>query len=137
MEENRNAKPNRHGKKWTETEKTQLLTELSQNKPYNEIATIHERTNGGIWSRTREIAYTFYKQGKSRQDILQETRLTDEQLDETIQRYDEKQKQKRERPAKPEKPTNNAMTLAQAFDEIAQLKTQLSRIEAKLDAIVR
>ena len=66
----------RIGSKWTREEESQLLEELASDKKQIEIALLHERTAGGIWSRQRHMAANFYKSGVEVKDILKMCRLT-------------------------------------------------------------
>jgi hypothetical protein len=68
-------KPNNCGTKWTPLEEQQLLNEIEQAKSINDIANLHQRTNGAISSRLRLIAYNFYQTGLSIDEIIQKTKL--------------------------------------------------------------
>lgn len=53
----------RTGEKWTCTEENQLLTELKRGISICEISKNHQRSQGAIHSRIKEIAYRLYISG--------------------------------------------------------------------------
>jgi hypothetical protein len=57
------------GKAWDEHETLNLLKKIRENKTIDTIAKEHERTIGGIRSRLSVLAYEFYEEGKSVEQI--------------------------------------------------------------------
>ena len=52
--------PARHGKSWSDEEIQKLLQAVRRKENHAQIATAHERTQGGIRSRLRELAADYY-----------------------------------------------------------------------------
>ena len=75
------------GTKWTEEEEKRLLEEIKSGIDYTEIASLHNRTRGGILSRLRYIAYKSYLNNISIVDICNITNLTKEEVEDIIKRY--------------------------------------------------
>jgi hypothetical protein len=67
--------PSNMGQKWSDEEEILLLEELSNNIDIEIIAQKHNRTIGGINSRRKEIAYKMYLKNVSIQDIIKQTKL--------------------------------------------------------------
>ena len=80
--------PESKGKRWSEDEIAQLLTELidPEQKTTAAIAVAHGRTRGAIESRARELAVDMVEKGVDRADIERQTRLTEEQLVEAVEK---------------------------------------------------
>ena len=78
--------PSNTGQKWTDEEEETLLEELSKNIDIQLIAQCHNRTIGGINARRREIAYKFYSNNNSMEDIILKTKLDEDQIIETIKK---------------------------------------------------
>ena len=74
------------GKRWSDDEIAQLLTELVDpaNKSFSAIALAHGRTRGAIESRAREIAVDMAEKGESAAEVERCTRVTPEQLSEAV-----------------------------------------------------
>ena len=70
--------PSNMGLKWFEDEEALLLEELKQNIDIETIAQNHNRTKGGINARRREIAYRMYLKNMSIEEIMEQTKLDDE-----------------------------------------------------------
>jgi hypothetical protein len=78
--------PKNLGKPWSNKEETQLLDEVSKNIDMESISQIHERTLGGIVARIKEIAYKMYLKDCSFEEIMETTKLDNNQINETIER---------------------------------------------------
>jgi hypothetical protein len=52
--------PARHGKAWSDDEIQKLLQAVKRKETTQQIAAAHERTQGGIRSRLRELAADYY-----------------------------------------------------------------------------
>ena len=72
--------PTRMGKAWDEHETLNLLKKIRENKTVDIIAKEHERTIGGIRSRLSVLAYEFYEEGKTIDQIKKYTGLSSEQI---------------------------------------------------------
>jgi hypothetical protein len=79
--------PARLGKLWSEEEVVQLLQNIRKKKEINEIAKIHQRSEGGIRSRLRELAADYHFNDKRPIEEIQKfTGLTVEVINDAIQR---------------------------------------------------
>jgi predicted glycoside hydrolase/deacetylase ChbG (UPF0249 family) len=78
------------GKKWDDEEEKVLLSELEKKIDIEMIAQNHKRTIGGIRSRIKSIAYNFYKDGFSKEEIMNKTKLNIKELNETIEQNEKK-----------------------------------------------
>ena len=76
--------PSNMGKKWNDEEEELLLQELNDNIDIEIIAQKHNRTIGGINSRRREIAYKMYLKNVSINEIIRQTKLDNNSIEETI-----------------------------------------------------
>lgn len=76
--------PANMGKTWSDEEEKILLEELKNNIDIEIIAHKHSRTIGGINSRRREIAYKMYLKNVSIEEIIRQTKLDNNSIEETI-----------------------------------------------------
>ena len=76
--------PARMGKAWDDHEILNLLKKIRENKTVDIIAKEHERTVGGITSKLRVLAYEFYEEGKTIDQIKKYTGLSTEQIADSI-----------------------------------------------------
>ena len=76
--------PSNMGHKWNDEEEELLLQELNDNIDIEIIAQKHNRTIGGINSRRREIAYKMYLKNVSINEIIRQTKLDNNSIEETI-----------------------------------------------------
>ena len=76
--------PARMGKAWDDHETLNLLKKIRENKTVDTIAKEHERTVGGITSKLRVLAYEFYEEGKTIDQIKKYTGLSTEQIADSI-----------------------------------------------------
>jgi Werner syndrome ATP-dependent helicase len=74
-----------NGKRWTEDEETKLLKNL-KNKSIPELAIEHKRTEGGIKSRLKEIAYKLHTEGKTIKEISKTVKISESDLDKIIEK---------------------------------------------------
>ena len=65
----RNINGNQNARFWTEIEEKQLITELTQKTPINNLAIIHNRTNNAIGSRIIKIIRDYIKLGTTCDNI--------------------------------------------------------------------
>jgi hypothetical protein len=96
--------PSRMGKSWKAEEVNQLLAEVQAKKTHQEMATIHERTVGGITSRLRDIAADYYMNRNMQVEICQQlTGLSKMEILETVAKRTEIQERKAEKEEKTQK----------------------------------
>lgn len=72
-------------RKWTPSEEQQLLNEINNNLPIEEIAGIHNRSKRGIQYRLIDLAIVASKDGLNDVDIYKKTRITREQMNKRIE----------------------------------------------------
>jgi ATP-dependent DNA helicase PIF1 len=82
----RDAGPAAKGKRWSDEEETRLLLEIKSDVPIADIARTHDRTYGGITSRLREIACKMLSNGRDMKYVIEDTRLTENQINEALER---------------------------------------------------
>ena len=78
--------PSNMGQKWSDEEEILLLEELNNNIDIEIIAEKHHRTIGGINSRRQEIAYKMYLKNVSFEEIIKQTNLDYNCIEQTIQK---------------------------------------------------
>ena len=78
--------PSNMGKNWSDEEEILLLEELNNNIDIEIIAQKHGRTIGGINSRRREIAYKMYLKNVYIEEIIRQTKLDNNAIEETIKK---------------------------------------------------
>lgn len=78
--------PSNMGQKWSNEEEILLLEELNNNIDIGIIAQKHNRTIGGINSRCQEIAYKMYLKNVSIEEIIKQTKLDNNCIEQTIQK---------------------------------------------------
>lgn len=139
--------PSSFGKKWTIEEESQLLDEIERNINQDQIAILHNRTFGGISSRLREIAYKMYIQHIPIDTIILKTKLTKEEINDSINRRELAKKQKQNKEIiKPQqnneiehtihiKQSNNEKEILEIKNHICLVENKLISIESKLDKL--
>ncbi len=78
--------PSNMGQKWSDEEEITLLRELNDNIDIEMIAQKHSRTIGGINLRRQEIAYKMYLKKISIEEIIKQTKLDYDCIEQTIQK---------------------------------------------------
>jgi len=78
--------PSNMGQKWSEDEERLLVEELNNNIDIETIAQKHSRTIGGINSRLQEIAYKMYIKNISVEEIIKQTKLDYNSIEQIIQK---------------------------------------------------
>jgi len=86
--------PSNMGQKWSDEEEILLLDELNNNIDIEIIAQKHGRTIGGINSRRREIAYKMYLKNVSIEEIIRQTKLDNNYIEEIIKKKQNKNSKK-------------------------------------------
>lgn len=90
-EQNPGKYPENLGKPWTDEEILALLLGIRAKKSHSEIAENHKRTIGGILSRLNLLAWEYYSENKSMDQIQKLTGLTKDQVVDSISRHQAKQ----------------------------------------------
>ena len=72
------------GKKWLPEEEQKLLDYISNGMNIETIAIEHKRSEGGIKSKLREIAYKLHCNNTPMEEIIQKTRLSETEISETV-----------------------------------------------------
>ena len=81
-------------KKWSKKEENELLEEIEEFN-IEEIAKLHKRTNGGISSRLCVIASRLMDEGKSLEEVLKITKISEEDLNKYISKTEKKKDNKK------------------------------------------
>ena len=121
------------GTAWYEQEIQGLLDEIKQGLSVDNIAKAHKRTNGGIRSRLRIIAYDKYKANMAINDIVTLTRLSKDDIIDTINRREYAQEKKAEKSKKQE-----TLVIASESDVLSKNlkpKTELSELHEILKTL--
>ena len=89
VRENPDKYPTRMGQPWSSDEVIKLLGFINNNKSVADIAKEHQRTEGGITSQLKKMAYEYYKNDKkSIEDIEILTGLSSKQIRDTISKHE-------------------------------------------------
>ena len=121
------------GTPWREPEVTTLLKEIKDGITIQEIAKSHKRTEGGIRSRLREIAYDKYKEQMSINDIMELTRLSKDDVIDTITRREYADEKKAEKSKKP--PPVVIAKEAEVLSKTLEPKTEKSELQEILKTL--
>ena len=116
------------GQKWTDKEETILLEELNQNINIDLISQNHKRTVGGIHSRCREIAYKMFINNISMEEIINKTKLNEEQIIETIK--------KRKNTPKKIKPIIENPKLFSLENEVIEMKNDIKELKSSIKELI-
>lgn len=139
-ENNSVSVPGAKGKKWLPEEESQLLVELENGHSISDIASIHDRTYGGITSRMREIACKMLGENISIQDVMKKTTLTEAQINDAMEkkRYSSLKKNERilEKQMNKECDSNNVMSLLSKKTEKVKPKSK-STIDQLKSSVLR
>jgi len=121
------------GTPWREPEVSALLKEIKDGITIQHIAKSHKRTEGGIRSRLREIAYDKYKDKMSINDIVELTRLSKDDVIDVINRREYADEKKAEKSKKPS-PVVVAKE-SEVLSKILQPKPELSELQEILKTL--
>jgi hypothetical protein len=121
------------GKPWREPEVSTLLKEIKDGITIQEIAKSHKRTEGGIRSRLREIAYDKYKDKMSINDIVELTRLSKDDVIDVINRREYADDKKAEKSKKP--PAVVVAKESEVLSKTLQPKAELSELQEILKTL--
>jgi hypothetical protein len=127
------------GTAWGNTELIQLLKEVKDKIPYEDMAKAHKRTVGGITSRLRQLAYDYYTEEKSINEIMVITGLSkDDILDAIIKRENSDNKRAAKRVEK-EKAINKIILVKEsdvlAPNIVKTPKSELSELQEILKTL--
>ena len=126
--EDKKNRPINFMKKWSEEEETQLLKELKKNINIKKIAQIHDRSEGGIFSRCKEIAYNMYLEKESIENIIKTTKLDAETINETIKNKKKLLEQKKIKDIK-----KKDMDII--VNEIINIKNTMTEYKCKIESL--
>jgi len=118
--------PKRLGQPWKEGEIKRLLCSIQQKKSVEEIAEEHQRTVSGIQCYIKKLAVEYHvKHNMPMEEIQHFTGLTKEQIEEAIQKQEQKgvKKTGATEPKEPKEPKEPTM---------AEMAVLLKDIQAKL-----
>lgn len=109
--------PSNMGKPWLDDEVLQLLQNVRKKKSLPDIAREHGRTEGGIRGRLKQLAFDYYKEGRTIEVIEKFTSLSKEDIESTIEsrkigdiiRERKRAEKQAMRPAKPRNEENVTM----------------------------
>lgn len=121
--------PSNLGQKWTVEEENTLLEELSKNIDIEIIAKNHNRTEGGINARRREIAYKMYINNVTYDEIIEKTKLNYESIKQTIDKRNQIQKNKEENKEETKEITNEEKPWR---NEIKEIKNNINEIKTEI-----
>jgi len=125
--------PSNMGQKWSDEEETILLEELNKNIDIETISQTHNRTIGGINSRRREIAYKMYLKNVSMKEIINQTKLDDECIRQTIERRQNNNSKKKITEIKT--PISIESEIAEMKNEIKDLKNTIKELVDMMKAV--
>jgi len=124
--------PSNMGQKWSDDEETLLLEELNKNIDIETISQTHNRTIGGINSRRREIAYKMYLKNVSMKEIINQTKLDDECIRQTIER---RQNNNSKKITEIKTPISIESEIAEMKNEIKDLKNTIKELVDMMKAV--
>ncbi len=136
------AYPSNIGKPWGDDEIVQLLKNVQKKKTIDEIAVIHRRTYGGIYSRLREIAADYhFNDGRSIEEIIKFTGLSEENINDAILRRANRQEYQQEKEKirelkKQEKEKTRELKKLERYEKqerLEQLATETFQFKNRLD----
>ena len=121
------------GTPWREPELLQLLKEIKDKMPYDDIAKLHKRTSGGITSRLRQLAYDYYTEEKSISEIMAITGLSKDDVVDAITKREYNDQKKAEKKGEKNKiaPVKESAILAVT----PKPKTELSELQEILKVL--
>jgi len=124
--------PSNMGQKWSDEEETLLLEELNKNIDIETISQTHNRTIGGINSRRREIAYKMYLKNVSMKEIINQTKLDDECIRQTIER---RQNNNSKKITEIKTPISIESEITEMKNEIKDLKNTIKELVDMMKAV--
>ena len=136
--------PDAKGKRWLHEEDEQLLLYFKNGTNMTEIAYHHKRTEGGIRSRLRTIAYDMYCKEIPMEEITQKTGVSYSDILDMVERKKtnvEKKKVVNKSPppstyGDSETTTVNEPTLQQIHTEVQTMKTEMRELKNNIKELV-
>jgi predicted DNA-binding protein YlxM (UPF0122 family) len=128
---------------WETTELIQLLKEVKDKIPYEDMAKAHKRTVGGITSRLRQLAYDYYTEEKSIDEIMVITGLSKDDVVDTITRREYTENKRAEKRAEKEKKVEKVLLMAQKLtpkselSELQEILKTLKSLEARVAEYIK
>ena len=130
-------KPARSGKRWTDEDNLSLLTNLERGVTIKALAPFLQRTVGSIKSRIELLSYGMHKEGMSHEVIKSNTKISQDDLDEAIRKYDYKEKNPPKKPLKKKESNNDFMNQLDIFcDLVSELSDKVDTLNAKVDHLI-
>ena len=124
--------PARMGKAWDDHETLNLLKKIRENKTVYTIAKEHERTVGGITSRLRVLAYEFYEEGKTIDQIKKYTGLSTEQIADSISKREYaksiKERKQNQKNKLKEDPLDKKMNQEELLQAVREIRDKCNKI---------
>jgi hypothetical protein len=135
------------GTPWREPELLQLLKEIKDKMPYDDIAKLHKRTTGGITSRLRQLAYDYYTEEKSISEIMVITGLSKDDVIDAITRREYAENKKAEKRVEKGKnilvkeshilATTAVITHKSELSELQEIMKTLKSLEARVAEYIK
>ena len=128
---------------WGNAELIQLLKEVKDKIPYEDMAKAHKRTVGGITSRLRQLAYDYYTEEKSIDEIMVITGLSKDDIVDTITRREYTENKRAEKRAEKEKKVEKVLVMAQKLtpkpelSELQEILKTLKSLEARVAEYIK
>lgn len=123
--------PDNFMKKWTEEDESNLLEHLKNGLTKEEIANLFKRSNGSITSRCRKIAKQLYIDGYTENEIIEKTKITNEEL-EKIVTFVDKQNQNNNKHKTTKK---SIIKQSDNYEDIQFLKGEVSLLRKEMNNI--
>ena len=129
--------PARLGQPWSSDETAKLLKSIKDNQSLEDIAKDHQRTEGGITSYLRKMAYDYYKNDKkSIEEIVSLTGLSALVINKTITAQDGIQAKKTEKKEIAPSPVFNVEAEIKAIKaDMAVMKKDIKEILECMKAV--
>ena len=120
------------GKRWSKVVVAQLLHELENKTPLEEISKIHKRNIGGIESRIAQLASDYIDAGVSIVDVSRKFNIDVLELEKKI-----KQLRRRDKPKNDDNVSINDihLLLIDIMAELSDIKDSVQKLEKKLEKI--
>ena len=130
---------------WETAELLQLLKEVKDKISYEDMAKAHKRTVGGITSRLRQLAYDYYTEEKSIDEIMVITGLSKDDVVDTVTRREYTENKRAEKRAEKEKKFEKVLltppTLVKApkceLSELQEILKTLKSLEARVAEYIK
>ena len=130
---------------WKDAELLQLLKEVKDKIPYEDMAKAHKRTVGGITSRLRQLAYDYYTEEKSIDEIMVITGLSKDDVVDAVTRKEYTENKRAEKRAEKEKklekvlltPPTPVKVPKSELSELQEILKTLKSLEARVAEYIK